>query len=139
MAASGFSCSKNGNRLLHRRRDDALTPHAPQQHAHGVARRGFLAEDQYLTLRNCRPISIDTYWGSEASTRGFMIDGRRQDMALGAARNRGKTAFWQGKDLRNNRISVQHAAVGGYLAGGPYAGGVYPGRVGPCGVFRFSF
>ena len=65
------------------------------------------------TLRKCRSISTNTYRGSEASTRAFMIDDRRQDKELGAEGNTGKTRILAGKDLRNNRIGVQHGAVKG--------------------------
>src|SRR6267142_2937664 len=66
------------------------------------------------TLRNCRTISTKTYRGSEASARGFRIDGRRQDMALGAEGNPEKTCILARiKTLGTAGFGVQHGAVEG--------------------------
>jgi len=46
------------------------------------------------TLRNCRSVFTNTYRESEASTRGLMIDDRRQHKELGAEGNTANTCIF---------------------------------------------
>ncbi len=68
-----------------------------------------------------------------------MIDGHRQDTALGAEGNPEKTCILPVKDLRNKRISVQHGPVQGVwrVVHTPVAFTPAPG--GAWGVFGFCF
>jgi len=49
------------------------------------------------TLRNCRPISTNTFWRSQASALVRMIDDRREHMKLRAEGNTRKTGILAGK------------------------------------------
>src|SRR6267142_6273422 len=82
------------------------------------------------TLRNCRTISTKTYKGLEASIEhlGSTVADRIWRWVQHAIEE--KPVFWQGKDLRNSRIAVQHSVGSGCLAASPYAGGVHPSRAG---------